>query len=251
MKGDHNVTKYDSVEKFVEGHLHALKRMGVSPERQIVLPEKPDDPGAMDEVYAKLGRPDDPKGYELKLGDGATEEDRQFAEGFREVAHKAGLSQAQMGAAIEYLNGVTGKAIEDAATAEAAAATACRAEVTSEWGEKTKIYDVEIPKLIEELGGKDAVEKLNADGLGSSATLLKVLAKVSDMRAEPGKLPGGDAPGGQNRAMTPAEAQSTLNARNADKEWGAALRQKNHPRHADVLAERQRLLAFINPAPAG
>jgi len=256
MRQDHSVTKYDSLEKMVEGHQHALKRLGTPAERLLALPEKMDEPGALDEIFGKLGRPDAPEGYQLTLADNASDADRQFVEGFRAVAHKAGLSQGQMVAAVGYLNEVTGQAMQAQQAADEAASRQCRAELDKAWGGKAKVYDAEIPRLLGELDtklnlGGGLVDELNANGLANSPKLLQVLAAITDMRAEPGVLPGaGNGGGGDGRGMTPAEAQSTLNARNADGEWMKALRDRNHPRHAEVLAERQRLLGFVNPPKA-
>lgn len=249
MRADKNLAKYESLEAFASGHLNALKRMGKDPNSLIEVPSKPDDEKAWGDLWGKLGRPEAPEGYQLQLAEGASDEDKAFVEGFRAVAHKAGMTQAQMAAAVGYLNEVTGKAAEDAtARAEAAAAETTKA-LKAEWGDKYEIYSKEIPKLIEELGGKDAVDALNEEGMGNSPTLLKLFAKVADLRAEHGKLPGGGGGGGEaDTVNTPYQAQMKLAQMHGDPAKSKALQDKNDPMHKAVMKEREDLLKQAYPA---
>jgi hypothetical protein len=91
LRGDPNVAKYESLDALVQGHLNAVKRMGVKPERLLTLPEKLDDAKAMAEVYAKLGRPDTPDGYGLKVADDATDEVKATATELAGEFHGMGL----------------------------------------------------------------------------------------------------------------------------------------------------------------
>ena len=247
MRADRNLSKFESLEAFANGHLNALKRFGKDPASLVEVPAKPDDEKGWGDLWGKLGRPEKADGYQLTLGEGATAEDKAFAEGFREVAHKAGLTQAQMGAAVGYLNEVTGKAVADAAAAEVAAAEETGKTLKAAWGDKAPIYEKAIPALIEELGGAEAVEKLNADGLGNSATLLQMLAKITDLRAEQTQLPGGGGGGDAQGVMTPYQAQAKIAELHGDAKKMEALMDKNHALHKATKEERERLLKVAYP----
>ena len=246
LKTSPNVTRYKTVEDAARALDLANKRLGVPPERLLKIPEKPDDAEGWGAVHKALGRPDKAEEYQIALGETATEADKQFVEGFREVAHKAGYTQPQIAAAVEYLNGVTIKAAEAAEAAQKAAAEQTAAALKKEWGDKFPVYQKEIGKLVLDNGGQELLDELNASGLGNSPSLSKFLAKLVDRMAEPGAAPGG---GGNvnDGVMTPAQAKAARLALEADPEKGRALRDKNHTLHASVTEERNRYLKFENP----
>jgi len=219
----------------------AEKRLGVPANRLLTIPDKPEDAEGWGKIYAAIGRPETIEGYGVELAEGATDADKAFIDKFVEKAHAAGASKAVVESAIEVLNEAVAQALKDEEEATKARAEACRAEVKKVWGAKTEIYDQEITKLIEDLGGKDAIEALNNEGLGSSPTLLKLLAKVCDLRSEQGDLPGAGN-NRQDRGMTPDQARAARMALEADSVKGVALRDRNHPQHDAVMAERKKLL---------
>ncbi|TCS14549.1 hypothetical protein EV278_107198 [Caulobacter sp. BK020] len=251
MRADRNLAKYESLEAFANGHLHALQRFGKDPASLLEVPAKPDDEKGWGELFNKLGRPETADGYKLDLDEGASDADKAFADGFKAIAHKAGLSQAQMGAAVGYLNETIQKAHQEAAEAAKAAAAECQKVLGAAWGDKKAVYETEIPKLLGDLGEKLKIEgvfdKLNAQGLGSSPELLQILAAVTDMRAEPGALPGAGA-GEAGRPATPYQAQAALSALHGDPAKLKALQDRNDPLHKTVLAEREALLKQAYPA---
>ncbi len=73
---------------------------------------KDDDAQARDALFAKLGRPADPKEYEVVVP-----KDGQEVPGFRETAHKAGLSKAQVKQLSEWFGGVQVSAQEQQSVA--------------------------------------------------------------------------------------------------------------------------------------
>ena len=67
----------------------------------------------MDAFYAKIGRPEAPDGYELKVNDAIGEDGGKF---FKELAHKNGLTQTQADSILseygEYIGSVTNQTEE-------------------------------------------------------------------------------------------------------------------------------------------
>lgn len=241
LKADLTLAKYNTAEDLARAHVHATKRLGASPEQLLVIPKDPADEAAMGEIYDKLGRPKAATDYKIELSEKADDQDKAFVEGFRAVAHKAGLSQPQLAAAVGYLNEVTMNAAAEQEAASVAAQAATQAELKKEWGAKYDTYAKEIGNFLVTEGGQSLLDELNAKGLGNSIGLSKLLAKMMDKVAEP-EAPGGEGgrPNVAGGAMTPVQAQAKLK----DLETNPALRDKLHPQHAAIMAERRQLLAF-------
>lgn len=151
---------------------------------KLVPPKGPDDLAAHEEIYKALGRPDDPKGYDIPLPDG---DDGSFADAFRPVAHKIGLSAGQVKDLAGWFNGLA----DEAQTLNADKA---RGELTTEWGDGFKA-NIEFAKRAQQSFGLDdvAVEKI-ASGYGLANTL-KLFAKLGQSTGEAGGLPGGKGGG--------------------------------------------------------
>lgn len=234
-------------------YLNAEKRLGVPANRLLVMPDKADDAEGWAKIHAALGRPETVDGYGLKLPDEASDHDKAWTGKFLERAHAAGASPAVVKAAFDVINEATAQSLADEATAATAAKDAVQAELAKAWGAKKAVYDNEIPAVIEALtnelnetlpaGSKleGVFDKLNAEGMGNSPTLLRLLAHLADSRVE-GGLPGKG--GGDDRGMTPEQAKAQRLALEADPVKGLALRDNAHPQYALVKAERAKLLAI-------
>lgn len=168
--------KYGSFAELVKAHRALESKIG---EKGLILPKAADDPAWAD-VWKALGRPDDPKGYEIPLPEG---DDGSFAETFRPVAHQLGLNAAQVKGLAEWFNGLAG----EAATLNAEAA---RTELQAEWKDRFG-EGIEFARRAQQTLQLDdaAVEKI-ATGYGLAPTL-KLLAMLGRRMGEGGGLPGG------------------------------------------------------------
>lgn len=79
------------------------KHMGVSEDQLIRLPSKDNPDGTMDEVWNRLGRPEESAGYEFNRPEGV-EINEAMETGFREKAHEMGLTGKQAAEAYEWYN---------------------------------------------------------------------------------------------------------------------------------------------------
>lgn len=87
--------------------VHAQKTMGKD---KIVLPGEGATDAEWETIYQKLGRPEAPDKYELKLPEGAAL-DKEFAENFKKTAFEAGLSAKQLNKLAEWYHGSAAGAI--------------------------------------------------------------------------------------------------------------------------------------------
>lgn len=248
MKTDPHLRRYKTVPELAKAFREQVKRQGVPPERQLVIPTKPasEAPDDWKPIHAALGVPDDPSGYKIELDPAAAADAPALADKLREWGVKNNVQAAQMQGTIDLLNEL-GKEAEAAETAAAeAAAVETEKALKEAWGGKFDTYKREIGKTIVDaakangIEADDAVAALEAE-VGNNTVLARVFAHMLDRMAEPGAPEGEGGRTVSDRGMTPAQAQSAIDALHADAEKMKALNDAKHPQHKAVLAERARL----------
>ena len=240
------MTRWKSVEELAKGYVSLEQRFGVPPERRIDLPEDMTKPEAMRPVFEKLGLPEKPDGYGFKLPEGASEADNAMLGKYVEAAHKAGVPTPQARQMLDWW-------VEQNAAAQTAAAEALT--VRKSEGESAfksafgGAYDDRMREAKNLLTRYDPEGKtgLTADNLTTFPAWTQMLIRMSDRMQEPGGLPQGGAPEGEERPLTPAQAKAALNTFAMDQAKQLALFDPKHPSHKAVLAERSKLLEAANP----
>lgn len=209
--------------ELVKGWAGAEKHIGAPADQIIRLPKDGDD-AALANVYGKLGRPNDPNGYDIKLPDGlppeqATALKAEF-DAMKPVLHKIGLSNRQANQFAQEMIAIeTAQAAEAKATAQAQLAADTKA-LKTEWGaafdKNASIVDAVATQL-----GFDA-EKVVAlrEVLGAAATM-KMFHSIGTAMGEDKFIGGGGGKFGG--AMSPAQAQAEINTLKADKDFVTRL----------------------------
>lgn len=168
--------KLDSPEKIFKSYRELQSKLGET----LNVPGDDADNDAWDKFYARIGRPEDAKGYEFKMPEGLAENfpyDQDSAGMFAEWAHGAGLSPRQ--AQKVHDNFVTARNAEFIAGSEAsdAAATEAHKLITKEWGEpNSDLYkrNSELAnRAIRELGGEALEKSFKANGLFNESGSVK------------------------------------------------------------------------------
>ena len=171
----------------------------------------------MDDIYSKLGRPAEPKDYEL----GTNGEDPitdQFAETLAGVLHTNGISKDAGSAIFKAIGDYVTKAADEKETADAAENTAAWDDLKSRWGDDFDVNSVLAKEVVKQLGvDKETVDALEA-ALGQSAKVVEFFAHLgSKTRTE---LPFiGSANSGGNPVLTPEAAKQELDQLRADPSW--------------------------------
>ena len=79
----------------IKSYQGAEKLIGRSPDQLLVLP-RADDPDGMRQVFQKLGLPEKPDAYDMKLGlPKEAKIDETFAKSMQQVLHKANITKSQ------------------------------------------------------------------------------------------------------------------------------------------------------------
>lgn len=201
---------------------------------KIAVPGKDAKPAEWDQVYAKLGRPESVKGYTVP--EGFTDADKPMLDSVLDTAHKAGLSDRQLQPLLQWyaLNAQAAQTQQQQERVQQR--TEAEAGLRKEWGER---YDQNIAlalKAVEVFGGKELADHLETNGLGNDPMLVRVFASMGKIVSEHNiGAKGMSGPG--SGQMTEEMAKTEIGKKNLDAEFSKALRDTNHPGHAE--AKRQ------------
>lgn len=218
----------------------ATKKLGVPADQLLRTPTDPNDKSQYEAIYKALGAPDKPDGYQIDLGQGATDADKAVAQAFAAHMHAEGPfpPQAVAAAAAFWQKQVADQTAADLQAA-ADATKAAETELRTAWGAAYDQNKAAIGKLLADHGGPDLVKELDASGFGDSPKLAQFLAKLVDKMAEPGPTADGqnaDTP----KVMTPGQAKAARLALEGDPVKSRALHDAAHPQHKAVVDERTR-----------
>lgn len=235
MRADPALASFKDIAGLAKSFKDTQAFVGADKNTLLKLPKGDAPPEAWNEVWAKLGRPEKPEGYTFEGLDGFPEE---ALGGFRQVAHEAGLPQAQAAK-------IAGWYAQFQDQQREALRANAESTLKQEWG---AAYDDKLNAarlFMQKMGGPEVGEFLERSGFGNHAAVVKLFAAAAEATAEPGALKGGGS--GNPGVLTPEAARAQIEAKATDTEWNKALYDANHPAHTTVLAERNRLYAAAYP----
>lgn len=243
---DHaTVKKYAAnPEGLLRGMIHLEGHMGAPAEQLVRLP-KPDDAEGNAALWNRLGRPETPDKYEVKVPEGS-DLDKAGVDSFLAHLHKAGpLTPAMAQAAADWYGGYAKQTVEEAGRQFKALQDTAQADLRREWGGAYEGNLDAAAEAVEKFGGADYVKYLKDSGLGDDPASIKAWAAVAKASGEPGSPdPGGKGAGARRvgGALTPAEAEAELvkfNTPGSDEY--KALQDGNDPNHDHFVKKRNDL----------
>ena len=203
------------------------------------LPDKDDDEEGWNNVYARLGRPGDPDGYQYQPDEGL-EPNADFLKAIREAAHKAGVSQKQFVAIAKANDAFVKQFAEQYAAQEQEANQQELVEVQKAFGGERE-YSMAMAagqRAVRALGVDNTMlDKLDA-AIGNLAvqklfaTLGQKIAKEADF------VEGVDQ---QGFGMSPQAALAEINRLKGDADFQTSLLSPMNAMHKTNLAKWQDL----------
>jgi hypothetical protein len=210
---------WDSAEQMLDSYQNLEKSMGAPADRVLNLPSE-ENPEGWNEVYDRLGRPEDAASYKLNdLSEGDVPDGGiNLSQNLRDWAYQAGLSQDQAASIYDNYSSRIADIGREMEQQKIEKATADEQDLRREWGEA---WDENISvgrRFIQRFEiDKPTLAKLE-DSLGFSG-LLKLSAEI-------GRGLGEHSDGGANAnanaamfGMTPATAQAKINDLTLDKDF--------------------------------
>ena len=212
LRSHPSISPIKDVENLARSYVNAQRLIGAD---KIAVPVNPTDED-LDRIYDRLGRPEDPKGYNIEVdGNVITEE---VASNYAEVAHKLRLSPEQAKGVLDYYKNAVeqfdSNSLESAEIAKEQTVQSLR----QEWG---RAFDQKVEaaaRVAQEFADPEMFNITLADGskLGDNAEFIKAFAKIADFRQS---VTSEDtvAEMSQSNVMTPAAAQAEIDAIMNDK----------------------------------
>lgn len=231
MRGDQNITKFDSVESMAKSWLNAQRLIG---QDKIPVPQTDED---WDNVYSRLGRPEDPTGYKIEAPEGL-EVNADIQGAFLETAHKLGLNQAQVEglAQWQFEQSINGE--ESSKAASESALNEKMESLKKEWGQAFDQNASIAQRAVNEFASdadRDFLNNAVIDGVkaGNHPVLARLFHNIGKQMMESGKLEGKGAEG----VLTPKELEDqTTKLMNHP-----AYTNRQHPEHKMVMRQVQEL----------
>lgn len=238
----------NSIESLAKTAIHAQSMIGAD---KLAIPGKWANDDDWNNVYTKLGKPEDAQGYKLELKEG-TQVDKDMESWYRGLAHKAGLNDRQANTIFqEYMaKEAELKAANAPPSPEDVEIIKGEAEIAlkKEWGKAFDTKMNEAKGVLTEFAPKDFDQLLTKDGvpLGNDPVFIKTLANIGNYinsKLGEDKMVGSK----QQPQYTPADAEKEIAALRGDPRDGGPYWDKKHPDHMRTVQQVQELMEYMHP----
>jgi len=226
-QGEKSLQNFQDMNGFVKSYLSAQRLVGLD---KIAIPNHLATDDDWDQVYQKLGRPNNPNEYKYNLKDSKLDDNSLKA--FSEHAHKLGLLPKQADGIINYYNELANASVIDANSKAETSRLEAEKTLRQEFGPAYNNKINAAKNLASATLGDDFLSNtILADGskLGDNPTVVKAFANLASKLSED-TIVKGDSPS----YMTTSEIEKQI----------ASLTQPNtpywnkqHPNHAQAVKE--------------
>jgi len=244
---DENVRNHPSLKDFktpndvVKSWVEVQKLIG--PEK-IIMPGKDADEKEWNErVFDRLGRPKDPKEYQLPTDLQIPKElpiSEKLVDGFRGIAHKTGMLPKQFQEAYKWFMNEQITAHNNSIAANKKSSDEARTALRTEWG---AAFDQNLAlgeKVLQSYGDEKVINFVRQNGLNTNPDFVKFLHKIGNVLSEDqltGKPP--------SLTMAPEEAKAELAKMENDPKH--PLFDAVHPEHDAAMKKRDMLYRQAYP----
>jgi hypothetical protein len=234
IRGHSSLEHINDIGALAKSYVHAQQMVGAD---KIALPGKSATDDEWGQVYAKLGRPESPDGYELAYNN--VPEDAEMDDGmvswFKETAHRAGMNAQQAQVMLDAYNEMTFGQAETMGAELQARVDEIESDLRKEFGNAFDDRMNLANGVLAEFGNPEITEVQLADGtmLGDNPEIIRMLANMGVyLRERVGEdtLEGVKTSGG----VTPSDAMTKLSELTAPNTpyWDS-----RHPEHQWYVQE--------------
>ena len=234
LGGEPSLQSFDSVDKLAKSYVHARKMIGADPDRMLQLPKEGDEDG-WNQVYNRLGRPEDADGYDFDLGDG--EQSPDVAD-FKNVAHQLGLTNDQARTMLGIYNQINENDLAEEHEQFEQMNVEYLQDIQKEWGDDFNKNSELARRAFQNFASEELMDVMKETGLSNHPEVLKTFARIGQVLSEDNILPGTR---GAIGGMSPVHAEETIASRMADPEFRSAYLDGASPYHEAAVKEMERL----------
>ena len=237
-RNDPSIEKFTEIDALAKSYINATKMIG---QDKIVIPNKNSTEEVWEEAYTKLGRPETPDQYNLKVQSDVVKMDDNAIKSFAEQSHKLGLNTKQAEGILNFykdnMEGIAQQSKIDTETAQAQSEQVLRQEWGREFDAKVKqagaIAKANInPEVLD-------MTLSNGTRLGDHPEIIKGFAKIASMMSED-KMVSTESENVNSNADIESEISSITNDINGPY-WN-----KSHPDHDKVVQQVYTLREMLN-----
>jgi len=237
-RNDPSIEKFTEIDALAKSYINATKMIG---QDKIVIPNKNSTEEVWQEAYTKLGRPETPDQYNLKVQSDVVKMDDNAIKSFAEQSHKLGLNSKQAEGILNFykdnMEGIAQQSKIDTETAQAQSEQVLRQEWGREFDAKVKqagaIAKANInPEVLD-------MTLSNGTRLGDHPEIIKGFAKIASMMSED-KMVSTESENVNSNADIESEISSITNDINGPY-WN-----KSHPDHDKVVQQVYTLREMLN-----
>lgn len=200
--------KWQSPIDVITGYKNLEKFHGVPADQLIKLPKDFNDEKAMGEVYNRLGRPDNPDGYEYKAADGIKLDEGRM-KWTSSLSHKLGLNKAQykalIDATIEYEGGIASEAQKEIERITGEQLEGLKKEWGNAFTEREELGKRAVRAFLPGDADQKSALMESIEGAIGTAAMLKLFANIGEKMGED-KIHSGD--GDRPFGYTPQQAKA-------------------------------------------
>ena len=230
LAGHKSLGKFKTAQDVARAYVNAEGLLGKRMDELVAGDAAPEVKAAF---RTKMGIPEAAEGYDPPKAPEGYNLDEKLVGGFKEIAHKAGLSKSQFEAITGWF---VNQEVDRHTSRQSDGAKAQEenwAALRTMWGAAADRNVALAQRVVAEFGGSELKAALDETGAGNNPNVIAFLAKVGQAMAEDNLITA------TNLGTGPDEAKAKIAAIMADKKH--PYRDDSHPGHKAAVAEVTRL----------
>ena len=238
FRKDPSIEKFTEIDALAKSYINATRMIG---QDKIVIPTKNSTQETWDEAYEKLGRPESPDKYNLKVESDVVNMEENAIKSFAEQSHKLGLNNKQAEGILDfYKNNMEGSAQQAKIDTETAQAQS-EQELRSEWGRDFDAKVQQAGAIAKANINPEVLDMTLSNGirLGDHPEVIKGFAKIAGMMSED-KIVSTESENVNSVADIESEISAITNDTNGPY-WN-----KQHPDHDKMVQQVYTLREMLN-----